>query len=142
MSHDERRLREDELSHRLLAIVHELCAAILTCENAAMSRDEILEVLEPVRRVHARSPFVERLQKWPRGYPGDFETVEYLIGGAAANRAEDRIARSCEAYALSRSIAQQHRHKIQHPGAPLMGTLPRNPGQIRFASTAPRSCPA
>jgi len=141
MTLDDEHLREEELYHRLLAIVHQLCAAILACENAAMSRDEILEVLDPVRRVHARSPFVERLQKWPRGYPGDFETVEYLIGGAAANRAEDRIARSCEAYALSRSIAQQHRNKIQHQASRLMRTMLMNPGRTRIVSIACGSCP-
>src|SRR4051812_17315573 len=141
MSLDERPLREEELYHRLLAIVQQLCAAILACENAEASRDEILEVLEPVRRVHARSPFVQRLQKWPRGYPGDFETVEYLIGGAAANRAEDRIARSCEAYALSRSIAQQHRNKIQHQASRLMRTMLMNPGRTRIVSIACGSCP-
>jgi extracellular factor (EF) 3-hydroxypalmitic acid methyl ester biosynthesis protein len=141
MTLDDEPLREEELYHRLLAIVHQLCAAILACENAAMSRDEIIEVLEPVRRVHARSPFVERLQKWPRGYPGDFETVEYLIGGAASNRAEDRIARSCEAYALSRSIAQQHRNKIQHQASRLMRTMLMNPGRTRIVSIACGSCP-
>jgi len=141
MTLDDEHLREEELYHRLLAVVHHLCAAILACENASMTRDEILDVIEPVRRVHARSPFVERLQKWPRGYPGDFETVEYLIGGAAANRAEDRIARSCEAYALSRSIAQQHRNKIQHQASRLMRTLLMNPGRTRIVSIACGSCP-
>jgi len=141
MSLDENRFSEEELYHRVLAIVHQICASILACENAELSKDEILEVLEPVRRVHARSPFVERLQKWPRGYPGDFETVEYLIGGAGANRAEGRIARSCEAYALSRSIAQQHRNKIQHQASRLMRTMLTSPGRTRIASIACGSCP-
>jgi len=141
LSIDDEHLREEELYHRLLAIVHQLCAAILACENAEMEPDDIRAVLEPVRRVHARSPFVERLQTWPRGYPGDFETVEYLIGGASANKASDRIARSCEAYALSRSIAQQHRNKIQHQAARLMRTMLMNPGRTRIASIACGSCP-
>jgi SAM-dependent methyltransferase len=141
MSLDDKPLREEELYHRILAVVHQLCAAILACENAEMTPDEIRDELDPVRRVHARSPFVERLQTWPRGYPGDFETVEYLIGGAGANRAQDRIARSCEGYALSRSIAQQHRNKIQHQAARLMRTMLMNPGQTRVASIACGSCP-
>jgi len=141
MALDDGVLREEELYHRVLASVHQICAAILACENAEMTREEILDVMEPVRRVHARSPFVERLQTWPRGYPGDFETVEYLIGGANANRAEDRVARSCEAYALSRSIAQQHRNKIQHQASRLMRTMISNPGRTRIASIACGSCP-
>jgi hypothetical protein len=39
----------------------------------------ILQLVARAREVHARSPFVRRLQSWPRGYPGDFETVEYLL---------------------------------------------------------------
>lgn len=136
---EDEHLREEELYHRVLAVVHQICAAILVCEENEMTRDEIVGVLEPVRRIHARSPFVERLQTWPRGYPGDFETVEYLIRGA--NRAEDRLARSCESYALSRSIAQQHRNKVQHQAARLIETMLSNPGATRIASIACGSCP-
>jgi SAM-dependent methyltransferase len=132
-------LREEELYHRMLAVVHQICAAILACEQSAVARGEILDVLEPVRRVHARSPFVQRLQTWPRGYPGDFETVEYLI--EARNRAEGPMARSCEAYALSRSIAQQHRNKVHHQAERILQTLLSNPGRTRIASIACGSCP-
>jgi SAM-dependent methyltransferase len=132
-------MREEELYHRLLAVVHQICAAILRCEQAQLERDEILPILEPVRLVHARSPFVNRLQKWPRGYPGDFETVEYLVRGE--NHAEDPVARSCEAYALSRAIAQQHRNKVQHQAARIIRTMVSNPGHTRIASIACGSCP-
>lgn len=133
-------LREEHLYHRLLAVVHQICASILGCEEAALTRSEILDILEPVRRIHARSPFVARLQQWPRGYPGDFETVEYLCSGE--NRAEEgTLERSCEAYALSRSIAQQHRNKVQHQAARIMRTLLANPLQNRIASLACGSCP-
>lgn len=132
-------VREEELYHRLLAVVHQICAAILRCEQARLERNEILPILEPVRRVHARSPFVSRLQKWPRGYPGDFETVEYIV--RAENHAEDPVARSCEAYALSRAIAQQHRNKVQHQAARIIRTMVANPGRTRIASIACGSCP-
>jgi len=133
-------LREEHLYHRVLSVVHQLCAAILQCEEAALTRDEIVEILDPVRQVHARSPFVSRLQKWPRGYPGDFETVEYLCSGE--NHAEEgTLERSCEAYALSRSIAQQHRNKVRHQASRIMRTLLSNPGQTRIASLACGSCP-
>lgn len=132
-------LPESEVYHRLLAVVHQICASILGCERAELTRDEIVHILEPVRRVHARSPFVARLQQWPRGYPGDFETVEYLVAGE--NHAQDLLARSCEAYALSRSIAQQHRNKVQHQSARIMRTMLANPGRTRIASIACGSCP-
>lgn len=130
---------KDDLYHRVLAIVHLLCGAILRCEKAELNRDEIVAVLEPVRNVHARSPFVARLQQWPRGYAGDFETVEYLVRGE--NHASDPVARSCETYSLNRSIAQQHRNKVQHQAARILRTLLVNPGRSRIASIACGSCP-
>ena len=33
----------------------------------------------PARLIHGKSPFIRRAQIWPRGYPGDFETIEYLV---------------------------------------------------------------
>lgn len=130
---------EDDLYHRVLAIVHLICGAILKCEKAELTRDEIVAILEPVRKVHARSPFVARLQQWPRGYAGDFETVEYLVRGE--NHADDPLARSCETYSLNRSIAQQHRNKVHHQAARIMRTLLANPGHSRIASIACGSCP-
>ena len=130
---------EGTLYHRVLGVVYQLCADILACERADLSRDEIVQVLDPVRRVHARSPFVARLQQWPRGYPGDFETVEYLVGGQ--NRAQDPMARACEAYALTRSIAQQHRNKVQHQAERIVRAMRANPGASRIASIACGSCP-
>lgn len=135
----ERDARPDEvLYHRLLSIVHHICESILECEQASLSRSEIVALLEPVRRVHSRSPFVDRLQRWPRGYPGDFETVEYLLRGT--NLASERIARMCEAYALSRSIAQQHRNKVHHQARRLLRTMRSAPLQTRIASIACGSC--
>ena len=46
---EHRPLREEELYHRVLASILQICAAILACEHTAMSREEILDVLEPVR---------------------------------------------------------------------------------------------
>jgi SAM-dependent methyltransferase len=129
-----------ELYHRVLAVVHQLCAAIVACEQAGETRDAIVEVLDPVRRIHARSPFVKRLQEWPRAYPGDFETVEHLC--SAENRAEEgTLPWYCESYALSRSIAQQHRNKVQHQAARIMRTLLEHPGTARILSVACGSCP-
>lgn len=133
-------MREEHRYHRVLALVHQICASILACEEAALTRPEIVAILEPVRRIHARSPFVARLQQWPRGYPGDFETVEYLCSGT--NRAEEgTLEHACEAYALSRSIAQQHRNKVQHQAARILRTMLANPMQTRIASLACGSCP-
>ena len=46
---DEAPLREEHRYHRVLALVHQICASILTCEEAALTRQEIVAILEPVR---------------------------------------------------------------------------------------------
>ena len=48
-------------------------------------RDEILKELYPLREAVRQSPFLQRAQDWPRGYQGDFETIEYIL--EAKNRA-------------------------------------------------------
>jgi SAM-dependent methyltransferase len=126
--------------HHVLASVHRLCAAIVECEDDGIAREEIVDVLDPVRRIHAGSPFVKRLQEWPRGYPGDFETVEYLCRGPMGNLPQT-IAEICENYSLTRSVAQQHRNKVQHQAGRIMRTLLERPGTARIFSIACGSCP-
>jgi len=111
-----------QLHHDALSALHRICSAVLDCEEAGCTRDEIVRVLEPVRRIHSRSPFVKRLQSWPRGYPGDYETVEYIH--RAENAApESTIERHCEAYSLNFPIAQQHRNKIRHQSNAIVRAL-------------------
>jgi len=74
----------EHLHHAALSAVHAICLGVLHCEESGCTRGEIVEVLGPVRDIHSRSPFVARLQQWPRGYPGDFETVEYICRGENA----------------------------------------------------------
>ena len=97
--------------HRVAGLMHHLCAAIREGELAGMARESILSAIAPARDAHAESPFVARLQRWPRGYPGDFETVEYLCDGR--NRATwGTLGWAIEEYALRTAAAQQHRNKV------------------------------
>jgi SAM-dependent methyltransferase len=126
---------DDRRYHDALGLMHGICAAILECEAAGATRGEIVDVLSEVRAIHARSPFVRRLQEWPRGYPGDFETVEYICRGE--NRAPiGTLAHTCEQYALSRSIAQQHRNKIHHQSMRVLHTMFAKPQTSRVLSLA------
>jgi extracellular factor (EF) 3-hydroxypalmitic acid methyl ester biosynthesis protein len=111
-----------QLHHDALSVLHRICSAVLDCEEAGGEREEIVSVLEPVRRIHSRSPFVRRLQSWPRGYPGDYETVEYIHRGENG-APESTIERHCEAYSLNFPIAQQHRNKIRHQSNAIVQTL-------------------
>ena len=115
-----------ELSALVAGHVRAMCEGVLRCEEAGHGRAEIVEIVARARTIHARSPFVRRLQEWPRGYPGDFETVEYICRGE--NRApDDAIARLCEEYSLSLPIAEQHRNKVRHQAARIAAAAAANP---------------
>ncbi|MEZ5288897.1 MAG: class I SAM-dependent methyltransferase [Vicinamibacterales bacterium] len=88
-----------------------LLAAARQCEQNGWPVDAIRAAVGPAREVYAQSPFVRRLQEWPRGYPGDFETVEYIL--EQRNRATPgTFGFYAEQYALDCPIAQQHRNKV------------------------------
>ncbi len=108
--------------HRAVSIVHDICHALTHCEAAGAPLASILAVLEPARAIHGQSPFVTRLQRWPRGYPGDFETIEWLWRGE--NRAPaGTLAHAIERYALTAAIAQQHRNKVSFQAACMLQTF-------------------
>lgn len=93
--------------------IHRMVDAIRKCEEVGIESREIRECLIPARLCHHRSPFVARAQDWPRGYAGDFETIEYLCDGI--NRVADgNVFGHCiEDYTLNSRIAQQHRNKVE-----------------------------
>jgi SAM-dependent methyltransferase len=117
------RTQDPRRFHTIIAAVHNLCGALLEGESAGVSRDQVLPRLAPVRAIHARSPFIARLQQWPRGYPGDFETIEYLWRGR--NAAVDRTSFYLEHYALTAPVAEQHRQKVRRQAELIGRTLDR-----------------
>lgn len=129
----------EHLHHAALAAVHAICLAVLRCEESGCTREEIVAVLEPVREIHARSPFVARLQRWPRGYPGDFETVEYICRGECF-APDATLEQHCETYSLNFPIAQQHRNKVWHQSRQIADAVLRN-DRARILSLACGGCP-
>ena len=110
--------------HQTVRAIHAICEALLECEAAGIARDELRHRLSRVRQIHASSPFMRRLQEWPRGYAGDFETIEWLW--RAENRAVGHVARALEGYALTSSIAQQHRNKVAHQASCILEAQQRH----------------
>jgi extracellular factor (EF) 3-hydroxypalmitic acid methyl ester biosynthesis protein len=101
----------DEGRHRAATLSHRLILGIADEVRAGRTRDHIASRVRPAWDVHAQSPFIRRLQLWPRGYPGDFETVEYIL--EQRNRAApETLAYYLEQHALDSPIAQQHRNKV------------------------------
>ena len=127
-----------DLLHATVVAMHSLATSITACEDAGLTRLEMLPVLEGVRALHARSPFVHRLQTWPRGYAGDFETVEWLCD--ARNRAEPgTVPWAIEQCALQSPLAQQHRNKVGLQARAILSTLVANPA-ARIASIGSGGC--
>jgi SAM-dependent methyltransferase len=119
--------------------VNSLCRAIEACEQAGIDRREILAHLGAARAIHARSPFIARAQDWPRGYPGDYETIEYLCD--ATNRAEPgSLSHALEAFALSSPITCQHRNKVAFQADAILSACNRKQDGVRILSIGCGGC--
>lgn len=93
-------------------VIHKLLDAILIAEENS-SKEDILARLDEVRAIHRQSPFFVRTQDWPRGYAGDFETIEYIINGENMS-APYSLGYYLESIILNSPIVQQHRNKVSH----------------------------
>jgi SAM-dependent methyltransferase len=107
------RCKIGSLNQRIVMGIHRMLTAIQKCEAAGMQPREIRDRLMPARILHHRSKFVARAQDWPRGYQGDFETIEYLCDGLNHVSVNDVVGYGIEEYALNSRICQQHRNKVQ-----------------------------
>lgn len=126
------------LLHATAACLHRFSAAIIACEARGLDRARLLPQLLRLRALHSHSPFVARLQTWPRGYPGDFETVEWLCD--AKNRAAaGTVAWAIEECALQSPVAQQHRNKVGLQARAILSALVANP-RARIASIGCGGC--
>jgi len=91
-------------------IILNSCRVLTGAENHLESKD-ISKLFLLVREIVGRSPLISRMQKWPRGYQGDFETIDYIM--KSENGAQpDSLAYFCEAHALTIPMVQQQRNKI------------------------------
>jgi extracellular factor (EF) 3-hydroxypalmitic acid methyl ester biosynthesis protein len=126
------------LLHETAVAMHAFAMAVAACEDAGLTRDDLAWHLETVRAIHAASPLVHRLQAWPRGYPGDFETVEWLCD--ARNHAPiGTVPWAIEQCALQSPLAQQHRNKVGVQARAILSTLAANP-DARIASIGCGGC--
>jgi extracellular factor (EF) 3-hydroxypalmitic acid methyl ester biosynthesis protein len=119
--------------------MHSICAEIVQCEEELVPKETIVETVKPAREIQGRSPFINRLQTWPRGYPGDYETIEYLL--QATNKAPAHsIEYYCEEYALRCPAAQQHRNKILIQSDKMLRTIFNAKTQKRILSISSGNC--
>jgi extracellular factor (EF) 3-hydroxypalmitic acid methyl ester biosynthesis protein len=107
--------------HRFSSALHGLLAAIDRAK-VVLPSEGIDGRLKVARRLLASSPLAWRLQNWPRGYPGDFETIEMMCRADSADLLQG-TARYVEEWALNCPPVQQHRNKIRRQAALMMETL-------------------
>lgn len=105
-------------------VIHNLLDAILVAEENSKREDTITR-LQEVRKIHRQSPFFVRTQDWPRGYAGDFETIEYIINGENKS-AVNSMGYYLESIILNSPIVQQHRNKVSHQSQLILNTALEN----------------
>ena len=128
-----------QLYHRVVAGMHDLCFHILEAEKNKVPRKEIEEIIKPARDIHSRSVFVKRLQEWPRKYPGDFETLEYICNQENQST-YGTVEYFIEDYALNSTIAQQHRNKIYKQSEIILTSLLKGRGNQKLLSVGCGGC--
>ena len=128
-----------QLFHKVVASMHDLCFSILEAEKKGKTREYIDKIIKPARDIHGRSVFVKRLQEWPRKYPGDFETIEYLCDHENKS-VYGTVEFYIEEYALNSAIAQQHRNKLQHQSRIILDTLLNGRENPRILSVGCGGC--
>jgi SAM-dependent methyltransferase len=103
---------EGELYHQTLAALHGLLASAAAAAGAGLSYAEMRAATAEAREFCGRhSRTLAHTQRWPRGYPGDFELIERLLdfepGGEAGT-----LERALETCILQLPIVWQHRTKV------------------------------
>lgn len=104
MSPHQRYVRVAELINRLSGVIDE-------AEQQGMLKSEIFDKISMARQVFGQSPYVRRMQQWPRGYQGDFETVEMIYQGVPGRKL-DSVSDCVDYYAQTLPVSQQHRNKL------------------------------
>ncbi|OED35130.1 hypothetical protein AB833_31310 [Chromatiales bacterium (ex Bugula neritina AB1)] len=107
---------------RVSALINTLSTIICEAERHGVEAKAIKNTIAKSRKVFSSSPYVNRMQTWPRGYQGDFETVEMIHTGVG-NTELNTIGQCVEYYAQTLPISQQHRNTLGHQQSLAMDCL-------------------
>ena len=108
--------------HEVLGGIHGVCASVERLTAAGCTRVDLQPALRELRDASAGSPLVQRMQQWPRGFPGDFETVDSLRSGRNQAR-PGTLGHAIESFLLASPIAQQRRNTVQWQAMAILTTL-------------------
>lgn len=96
--------------HRLAARIHTISALIHDAKIGAIPKPQIDLALSTARDVLSLSPILKRLQTWPRGYKGDFETIETLMTNDGTYSLDD-IGGCATAFVHRSPLAQSFKNR-------------------------------
>lgn len=130
-----------EAMHRACAAYHGLLASVAAAESGGLPPASINEILAPVLSLLRAGPFFQRTYDWPRGYAGDFETVEYLCYPQQFCTTRPSFAGLVHNYVLTSQATQQHRNKIVKQALMVLETAVDADAGTRILSTACGGCP-
>lgn len=97
---------------------------IFACEQLGINELWIKLALRPVMEIMS-TDFACRAREWPRGYPGDFETIDYLYF-KQNNHPINSLKWLVEEYFYALPITQQHRNKVTHQASLIKDALLKN----------------
>jgi hypothetical protein len=100
-----------EAYNQVVSNMHSLTAVAYMARKSGLSTEVIREELSDAWDIFGKSSFVWHLQRWPRGYPGDFEAINMILDRKESTPL-DSIGGMIGNYCLNTTIAQQHREKI------------------------------
>jgi hypothetical protein len=124
--------------HAALRLLRRFNKTAMVLESCGWPADRIRDCLAPSRRIFATSPFMRRCQEWPRGYPGDFETIEYLADGINHSLL-GTLGWHIEEILLQSSVVEQHRNKLLYQSLEIGRALKRS-NTARVLSIACGGC--
>lgn len=99
--------------HEAVEFMYEFAAVARKMELSGIPADLIRTQLQAARDVLGISTLVRRLQSWPRGYPGDFETIELIASGLNSSEA-GTWAYFLEQSVLHSGAVRQHQNKLRY----------------------------
>ncbi len=119
-------------------VFEQFTTAAAGLEDLGWPTDRIRTALQPSRDVFATASLMGRCQTWPRGYAGDFETIEWLAGLENQNE-PGTLGWYFDEVILNSPVAQQHRNKLECQTAAIAQCLLRK-RDARVLSVACGGC--
>jgi extracellular factor (EF) 3-hydroxypalmitic acid methyl ester biosynthesis protein len=110
-----------------MALLRKFMRAVTSMERMGRPSEAIKHALAPAREAFATAVLAHRCQQWERGYAGDFQTIEHLVGARNLS-APGTIGWHFEQILLEFSATPHHRNKLERQSVEFVRVIQRRPG--------------